>query len=233
MKAIITGSSRGIGKAIALKFAASGYDVFLTARSADGLQQLKSEINTLYPAVNVQIYSCDLTHAGEVDKFAAFCLKEGAPDILINNAGTYEPGNCKDDHADVLKRMMDVNFFSAYYVTKAFLPAMIANGKGHIFFNCSIASLKAYKGGGYYGVSKYALHGFSKNLRLELMEHNIKVTAVFSGAVMTDSWGDFDNSDGRIMVVEDLAQMIFTSTQLSPQACVEDIIIRPQLGDLN
>lgn len=232
MKAVITGASKGIGKAIALKFASRGYDVFLTARSHEKLQQLKAEINALYPAINAQVYSCDLTQQHEVEKFAAFCLSEGTPDILVNNAGSYAPGNCKDDQADVLTQMMDINFYAAYYVTKAFLPSMIAKRQGHIFFNCSIASLQAYNGGGYYGVSKYALNGFSKNLRLELMEENIKVTALFSGAVLTDSWGDFDNSGGRIMVAEDLAEMVFASAQLSPQACVEEIVIRPQLGDL-
>ena len=98
---------------------------------------------------------------------------------------------------------------------------------------CSIASLRAYKGGGSYGVSKYAMLGFSKNLRLELMDHGIKVTAVFPGAVLTDTWGNFDNSNKRIMEVNDIVDMIFAATQLTSQAVVEDIIIRPQLGDLD
>ena len=168
----------------------------------------------------------------EAKAFADFCLSIATPDILINNAGSYEPGDCKDEQGEVLARMMDVNFYTAYHVTTAFLPAMIAAGKGHLFFSCSIASLRAYANGGCYGVSKYALHGYSKNLRLELMPHQIKVTSIFPGAVLTDSWGDFDNSNNRIMVVEDIAEMVYAATQLSPQACVEDIVIRPQLGDL-
>jgi short-subunit dehydrogenase len=76
------------------------------------------------------------------------------------------------------------------------------------------------------------MYGFSQNLRLELMPHGIKVTSVFPGAVLTDSWGDLDNSTGRIMVVDDIVDMIYAATKLSPQAVVEEILIRPQLGDM-
>ena len=103
---------------------------------------------------------------------------------------------------------------------------------GHIFNMCSIASLAAYTNGGSYSISKFALLGFSKNLREELKVHHIKVTAVYPGAVMTDSWSGFDNSNNRIMVAEDVSKMILAASKLSPQAVVEDIILRPLLGDL-
>ena len=128
---------------------------------------------------------------------------------------------------------MDLNFYSAYHLTRMLLPKMMERKSGHIFNMCSIASLRAYRGGGSYGVSKYAMLGFTKNIRLELTNFGIKVTAVFPGAVLTDSWGDFDNSENRIMVVDDIVDMIFAASQLSPQAVVEDIVIRPQLGDLD
>ena len=108
----------------------------------------------------------------------------------------------------------------------------VNGSRGHIFNMCSIASLDAYKNGGSYSISKYAMYGFSKNLREEMKPHLIKVTSVFPGAVLTDSWDGFDNSTKRIMEAEDIARMVYASSQLSPQACVEDIIIRPQLGDL-
>ena len=109
---------------------------------------------------------------------------------------------------------------------------MVQNGGGHIFNICSIAALQAYAGGGSYSISKFALNGFSQNLRHELKDHKIKITTVFPGAVFTDSWGDFDNSSGRIMEAEDIASMILACTKLSPQAVPEEIILRPQLGDL-
>ena len=109
---------------------------------------------------------------------------------------------------------------------------MIVQKRGHIFNICSIAALRAYDGGGIYSISKFALNGFSQNLRHEMKPHGIKVTAVFPGAVLTDSWGDFDNANKRIMEATDISKMIFAASTLSPQAVVEEITIRPQLGDL-
>ena len=126
---------------------------------------------------------------------------------------------------------MEVNLYSAYHITRALLPKMKAQGYGHIFNMCSIAGLQAYPNGGSYSISKAALHAFSKNLRHELMPHRIKVTAVIPGAVYTDSWAPFVEQE-RIMEVEDIAQMVYAASRLSPQAVVEDMILRPQLGDL-
>jgi short-subunit dehydrogenase len=109
---------------------------------------------------------------------------------------------------------------------------MMARKRGHIFNICSIASLNAYPNGGSYSISKFALLGFSKNLREELKPHGIKVTAVCPGATMTDSWAGSNIDPKRIMEAEDVAKIIFTASQLSPMADVEDIIMRPQLGDL-
>jgi short-subunit dehydrogenase len=109
---------------------------------------------------------------------------------------------------------------------------MIPSRNGHIFNLCSIASLQAYPGGGAYSISKFALLGFTKNLRHELKPHGIKVTAIIPGAVYTDSWKGSGVSKNRIMESEDIAKIIFGATQLSPQAVTEEIILRPQAGDL-
>jgi short-subunit dehydrogenase len=131
-----------------------------------------------------------------------------------------------------MEEMMNTNFYSAYHLTRLLLPDMILEGKGHIFNICSVASLNAYEGGGSYSVSKFALNGFSQNLRHELKRTGIKVTAVFPGAVMTETWGDFDNTANRIMEAGDIASMIVAASKLSQQAVVEEILLRPQLGDL-
>jgi NADP-dependent 3-hydroxy acid dehydrogenase YdfG len=109
---------------------------------------------------------------------------------------------------------------------------MIAQQSGHIFNMCSIASLQAYNNGGAYSISKFALAGFSKNLREEMKQHGIKVTTVYPGAAFTDSWAGSGVDPQRIMEASDIAEMIYTASRLSPQACVEDILLRPQLGDL-
>jgi len=233
MLAVITGAARGMGQGMAMKFASAGYDVVLCSRTLSALENTRDLILQQSPERKVYVFAADLTVKEEIKNFAAFCDGIGVADILINNAGTYTPGNCIDEPDGAMEKIMNLNFYSAYHLTRMLLPKMMERKSGHIFNMCSIASLRAYRGGGSYGVSKYAMLGFTKNLRLELMNHGIKVTAVFPGAVLTDSWGDFDNSQNRIMVVDDIVNMIFAASQLSPQAVVEDIVIRPQLGDLD
>jgi NADP-dependent 3-hydroxy acid dehydrogenase YdfG len=190
------------------------------------------ELQTKYPAAAVKAKPFDVSIKEQAIAFANWCLGFATPDIIINNAGAFEPGSIYNERDGLLEKQLAVNLFSAYHFTRAVLPKMMEAEQGHVFNICSIAALKAYSNGGAYSISKYALHGFSKNLREEMKPHNIKVTAVFPGAVLTDSWGDFDNSQHRIMEATDIAKMVYAASQLSAGACVEDIVIRPQLGDL-
>ncbi len=232
MNVVITGANKGIGKAIAIKFASCGYNLFLCARNLDLLNETALEIQAKFPSVKIKVKSVDLSIKEQVITFAEWCLHHAIPNILINNAGVYLPGNTINESENNLELMMNTNLYSAYHLTRKLVPSMIKNGGGHIFNICSIASLHAYDGGGGYSISKFALNGFSQNLRHELKSTGIKVTAVFPGAVFTDSWGNYDNSNGRIMESEDIAEMVYAASNLSLQAVVEDIIIRPQLGDL-
>jgi short-subunit dehydrogenase len=142
------------------------------------------------------------------------------------------PGKLQNEPSGQLEAQLNVNLFSAYHLTRALLPSMIAAKSGHIFNICSIASLHAYENGGAYSISKFALLGFSKNLRLELKDQGVKVTAVCPGAVYTNSWSGSGVDPKRIMESSDIAKMIYAASQLSPQTVVEDIVMRPQLGDL-
>lgn len=187
---------------------------------------------TQYPAAIIKAKPFDLSRREEAKAFGAWCLEYGVPDVLVNNAGLFEPGSVHNEPEGTLESQLAVNLQSAYHVTRAVLPWMMEKRSGHIFNMCSIASLDAYANGGAYSISKFALYGFSKNLREEMKPYNIKVTAVHPGAVMTDSWGDFDNSQRRIMEAADIAKLVYAASQLSAQACVEDIVVRPQLGDL-
>lgn len=232
MNVVITGANKGIGKAIAIKFASCGYNLFLCARNLELLNETALEIQAKYPSVKIKVKSVDLSEKSEVISFAEWCLHHAIPDILVNNAGVYLPGNTIDESENNLELMMNTNLYSAYHLTRKLVPQMIRNGGGHIFNMCSIASLHAYDGGGGYSITKYALNGFSQNLRHELKSTRIKVTTVFPGAVLTDSWGNFDNSNSRIMESEDIAAMVYAASNLTPQAVVEEIVLRPQLGDL-
>ena len=237
MNVVVTGASRGIGKAIASIFAEHGHDLYLTSRSDVALYKAVEELSKAYPNVNVRAKPFDLSQKERAQQFGSWCLQQAVPDILVNNAGLFEPGSTFIEPDGVLENQIAINLYSAYNVTRRLVPKMIEstrldNVPRHIFNMCSVASLAAYDNGGAYSISKFALYGFTKNLREEMKEYGIKVTAVHPGAVMTASWEGFDNSSQRIMEASHIAKMVYASSQLSLQACVEDIIIRPQLGDL-
>ncbi len=232
MNIVITGAARGIGKATAEKFAAEGNTLFLCARNKKGLEETALLLKTQFPSCTIHTMISDLSIKSNTDAFADFCLRKAVPDILINNAGGFTPGNILEEADGSLEGMMNNNLYSAYYLTRKLAPQMAKKSKGHIFNICSIASLKAYDNGGSYSISKFAMNGFSQNLRHELKPTGVKVTTVFPGAVFTDSWAGFDNSNHRIMEASDIASMILACTKLSSAAVPEEIVLRPQLGDL-
>ena len=232
MNVIITGASKGLGRAIALQYAAAGYTLILCSRGAKALYDFVNELYVMFPDLTVKALPVDLSIKEDVIAFADWSLQFGTPTILVNNAGIFLPGSIHSEEDGTLETMITTNLYSAYHLTSALLPSMIANKSGHIFNICSIASLQAYSNGGSYSISKFALLGFSKNLREELKPVGIKVTAVLPGAVYTDSWSGSGIDPQRIMDSDDVAKMVFTASQLSPQAVVEDIVLRPQLGDL-
>lgn len=232
MNVVVTGSSKGIGKAIAEIFAANGHHLFLCARGEVALYKTVEELLIKYPAVTIKARPADLSVKEQALEFANWCLTQSVPDIIVNNAGLFEPGSVYNEPDGTLESQLAINVSSAYHLTRKLLPKMMERKSGHIFNMCSIASLDAYPNGGAYSISKFAMYGFSKNLREEMKLHGIKVTHIIPGAVMSDSWGDYDNSSKRIMEATDVAKMIYAASQLSVQACVEEIVLRPQLGDL-
>lgn len=233
MNVVITGASRGIGAAVARIFNEKGNVLFLCGRKEDALQKKKEELQAEGSGCIVHIRTADLSHKEEAGQWGEWVLSlGGTPDILINNAGTFIMGNISDEPDMALENMIETNLYSAYHLTRTFLPAMKKRKQGHIFNICSIASLNAYDNGGAYSISKFALYGFSKNLRKELMPLGIKVTHVIPGAVYTESWIDSGISPDRMMEPVDIAQMIRSAATLSPKACVEEIVMRPQKGDL-
>lgn len=232
MNIVITGASKGLGKAIALGLAAPGHSLFLSSRSKAGLEAVRAEILSLAPQCQVYLYPADLSRTEEAKNFGAFVLQTAVPDVLVNNAGLFNPGSVHNEPEGSLEEMMAVNLYSAYHLTRMFTPGMIQRKSGHIFNMCSIASLNAYDNGGAYSISKFALYGFSKNLRKELMPHSIKVTHIIPGAVYTDSWSGSGIDPKRIMEANDIARLVKTAMSLSPQACVEEIVVRPTAGDL-
>ena len=233
MNIIITGASKGLGKTMAQQFAKKGNNLYLCSRNKEVLYKTVDELTVLYPGVTIKAKAFDMAQKEDAKAFGHWILSLGISiDVLINNAGQFLPGSVYNEEEDALEKMISVNLYSAYHLTRILLPKMMQQKSGHIFNMCSIASLQAYSNGGAYSISKFALAGFSKNLREEMKPFGIKVTSVYPGAVYTDSWAASGIDAKRIMEAGDVAEMIYASSQLSPQAVVEDIIIRPQLGDL-
>ena len=233
MKVVITGASRGLGFAMAEAFAAEGHDLLLTARSDVKLYQALELLMGRFPDQIIKAKAFDLGSKQGAVGFGNWVLGLGVvPDILINNAGRFEPGHVMDEPDGQLENMLQVNLLSAYHLTRVFLPAMIRRKSGHIFNISSIAGLQAYANGGSYSISKFALSGFSKNLREELKPYSVKVTCIYPGAVYTDAWTGSGVEPGRIMKPSDIADTIVQIAKLSPQAVVEELVIRPLSGDL-
>mgnify|MGYP000967013177 CR=1 FL=1 len=232
LNVVITGASKGLGKAIAEKFAAAGNHLFICSRNEVQLYNAMQYLQTQFPQCSIKAKPADLSMKQEAIDFGNWCLSYAVPDIIVNNAGLFLPGSVYNEPDGAIESMIETNLYSAYHLTRTVLPKMMERKSGHIFNMCSIASLHAYRDGGSYSISKFAMLGFSKNLREEMKHHHIKVTAVMPGAAYTDSWSGSGVSPERIMEANDVAAMVYASSLLSPQACVEDIIIRPQLGDL-
>ena len=233
---VITGASKGIGKAVANLFAAEGANLFLCARNEVNLYNTVAVLQTNNSDALIKAKAFDLSKKEQAIGFGNWVNQQATADILVNNAGLFLPGSVHNEADGILEQMIETNVYSAYHLTRVLLPKMMAHASassaGYIFNICSIASLHAYNNGGSYSISKFALLGFSKNLREELKPYNIKVCAISPGAILTDSWGDYDNSKNRIMEADDIAKIILTAVKLSPAAVVEDIVLRPQLGDL-
>ena len=230
---LVTGGTKGIGKAVIEQFAREGFHIITCSRNEKDLQKLKLEMEQKYTFSKLFYQEADLSDRTSLQSFARYVKELGVqPDVLVNNSGLFIPGKITEEDDEALPYMINTNLYSAYYLTKAFVPAMIQRRTGHIFNLCSTASITPYVNGGSYGISKYALYGMTKVLREELKEHEVRVTAILPGATLTASWEGVDLPPERFMKAEDVAMAIWGAYALSGNSVVEEILIRPQLGDI-
>jgi len=229
---VATGGTRGIGRAILEKFAQEGFDVATCARTQADLEVTKSALEKAYTS-RVFIHTADVSSTTQAKGFSEFVAGLNRPvDVLVNNAGHFIAGEITEEPEGSLESMINSHVYSAYYVTRGLVQGMKERRQGHIFTMCSIASIAAYPNGGSYSIAKFALLGFSKVLREELKEFGIRVTAVLPGATKTASWDGTDLADERFMKAEDVADAVYAAYSLSGRSVVEEMIIRPQLGDI-
>ncbi|MBS1628695.1 MAG: SDR family oxidoreductase [Bacteroidetes bacterium] len=229
--AVVTGATQGIGHAIATRLLSEGFHLGCCARTESDLRQVKAAWQRQAPQAKILALPADFEHQEAVFSFSK-AIRESFPrvDVLVNNAGIFQPGSIAEEPAGQLEAMMRVNLFGAYDLTRELLPLMQAGS--HIFNLCSVASLRAYPNGGAYSITKYALLGFSDNLRFELGPKGIRVTAICPGATWSRSWSESGLSRDRFMETEDVASVLWNAYSLSEKADLERIILRPTSGDV-
>jgi short-subunit dehydrogenase len=226
---VISGGSQGIGKALVKKFLLEGFKVYTCARKKQGLEDLEKECQSTL----LKTFVADLSEKAEVLAFADWVLQnEKNIDVLVNNTGVFLPGQIQNEEEGVIEKQIETNLYSAYHLTRKLLPQFISQKSGYIFTICSTASITAYTHGGSYCISKFALLGFTKVLREELKDKGVRVSAVLPGATLTQSWDGVDLPKERFIPAEDIASAIFSAYQMSPSTVIEEILIRPQLGDI-
>lgn len=226
---VVSGGTKGIGRAIIEKFAAQGFDIVTCARNQADLDEL---VNTI-TSTKIFAVQADLSDAEQVQKFIGFVNDSvDHVDVLVNNTGTFIPGEIHNEAEGSLELMINTNLYSAYHLSRGLIAKMIEYKSGDIFNICSVAGLKAYPNGGSYSISKFAMHGMSLGLREELKPHGIRVTAVHPGATLTASWEGVDLPEERFIKSSDVAEAIWSAHQLSKNSVMEELVIRPQLGDI-
>ena len=231
--AVITGGTKGIGRATVEKFLVEGFDVVTCARNQQDLDNLVYEMKATHPNGRIWAEKADLSKKEDIRAFAEVVKSLGRPvDMLLNNTGVFIPGSVHDEEEGNLELMIETNLYSAYHLTRALIGDMIERKSGHVFTTGSIAGIQAYAGGGSYSISKFALLGFTKALREDMKPHGIRVTSILPGATYTASWEGVDLPLERFMKASDIADAIYGAFALSAQTVVEEIILRPQLGDI-
>lgn len=230
---IVTGASQGIGAAIARAFASEipGARLALVARNSANLALVAKSCAKL--GANPGIFPCDVADEEAVAAMAeAVRRRFGTADVLVNNAGKYFGAPFLETSAAEFDRMLAANLRSLFLVTKAFAPAMVRRRRGDIFNMGSVAGLAAYPGSSAYTAAKFGVAGLSKAMRAELKDKGVRVCCVHPGATVSPSWKGSGVPARRMMPAEDVAQAFVGLYRMTRRTVVEEIVLRPQLGDL-
>lgn len=230
---LVTGASQGIGAAIARVFAAEipGVRLALVARNERNLTLVEDACTKL--GAEAAAFGCDVADEGAVDAMAGAVTKRfGAVDVLINNAGVFVGVPFTETTVAAFDQVVAANLRSAFLVSRALVPAMIQRGQGDIFFMSSIAGLDAYPNGAAYCAAKFGVTGLAKVLREETKTAGVRVCCVHPGATWTPSWSKSGIAESRIMPADDIARAFLDIYRLSRSTVVEEIVLRPQLGDV-
>ena len=231
MNTLITGATRGIGRAVATRLAAASSKMLLVARNEALLEDTRSELQSHSARLQVHTCSADLGQADAIEKISKRAADEAFnPDVLILNAGLFVGGDLGNSPSTALRLALEVNLVANYELVQAFLPALKRSERPRIVLIGSTAALEPFGGGPIYSVAKWGLRGYARNLRDELMSDGIGVTHVVPGNTLTAAWDGIDVPADRLLRAEDIAEMVHATLSLSPQAVVDEVIVRPMLG---
>jgi 3-oxoacyl-[acyl-carrier protein] reductase len=227
----VTGSGRGIGRAIAIALANHGAQVVLSARTVSEIEAVASEITEL--GGQALAMPCDVRHADQVRRLVVAVQRTyGEIDVLVNNAGVAVFDKIADTSEGDWDAMMDTNLKGAFLCTQTVLPSMVERQTGHIINIVSVAGKTPYYKCGGYCASKFGLLGFTEVLRMETRKYGVRVSSLMPGATDTFIWGDAEVDHSRMMPAEQIAESVLTILHAGESATVEELVIRPKGGDV-
>lgn len=226
MNAIITGATKGIGKAIAIKLAQNGYNLAICARDETELQSFVAELQLF--KVNIIGVVTDCSKKEQVIAFFDRIKAEmQTVNVLVNNVGVFLSGTILDEADEIFEQQQQLNVNAAYYLSKNIGKMMREAKSGHIFNICSIASKRVIENAGSYTVTKTALLSLNNVLRNELAEYNVKVTAILPGSTLTASWNGTEIPVETFVQPEDIANSLYSILNLSSGVNVDELILTP------
>lgn len=229
-RALITGATRGIGRATAEKLAAAGYSLLLVSSGESTLNAFRDELQRMSPAQEIWTYPADLSNPEEIRKLCEWAVSH-SPDVLINNVGVFRPTPLLDEEESTFLPQFYVNYYAAHSLCIALGRQMRGQGLGHIINVSSTASREPVRAGAY-TVTKFALRGLTYVLREELRDSGVKVTEVIPGSTLTSSWEGTDVPPERFAKAEEIADAIRFCVEAGSTAMVEEIVIKPQKGNI-
>ena len=230
---VITGGTKGIGRAIVDLLAEHGYNIAFCARTKADVDHLLTKLRNTYRTQSFFGCVVDVSNRQEIMEFAEKLSSDfGDVHVLVNNAGIFLPGTILGEADGILEKQLSTNLISAYVLTRALVPAMVSRGYGDVINMSSVAGIQPYPNGGSYCISKFAMRGMSMVLREELKETGVRVTTILPGGTWSDSWAGVELPEDRLMPALDIAKAVKMAIELDPASVLEEIILRPQLGDL-
>ena len=231
MKAFITGASLGIGKAVAEALAAEGFALVLNARNPERLMDFGKKLTEKHPAIHCDCLAADLTDPKERSALTQSILSRHKKlDVVVNNAGVFETGDSLQDPG-VFEKAVDLHLKAPYYLVVDLSSLLRDSDSAHVINIASVQSKTPNTQSPAYSVSKYALRGLSANMREVFKKDGIKVTNVMPGYTWSNSWKGAEIPRERLMEPEDIARVVVCALTLGKSAVMEEVVLRPQLGE--